>query len=117
MYVLLGLNLICPFVMLLVGYILKKRPVKDMSSHNGYDTPTSRRSQEHWDYAQLIAPDIFIRTGTVLFIVEMMLSVVLYVLKVSVVCSVLLGIVIGFAFLFCGFFRTEQKIKKHFSVH
>ena len=52
MEALLILNLIMPFVMILVGYLLKKHPVLDMSTHNGYNTSVSRRSQEHWDYAQ-----------------------------------------------------------------
>lgn len=60
MYGLIALNFIIPFVMVFVGYILKKHPVKDMTSGNGYNTPTSRKSQEHWDYAQSIAPNIFI---------------------------------------------------------
>ncbi len=60
MYGLLILNFVIPFVMIFVGYILKKHPVKDMNSGNGYNTPSSRKSQEHWDYAQSIAPNIFI---------------------------------------------------------
>lgn len=55
MYSLLLLNFIVSFVMLLVGWLLKKNPVTDMSSHNGYNTPASRKSQRHWDYAQRIA--------------------------------------------------------------
>ena len=64
MYGLLILNFVIPFVMIFVGYILKKHPVKDMNSGNGYNTPSSRKSQEHWDYAQSIAPNIFIGIGT-----------------------------------------------------
>ena len=51
MYALLCLNFIIPFVMILVGYILKKHPVSTMKSNNGYNTPTSRKSKKHWDYA------------------------------------------------------------------
>ena len=58
MYGLLILNFVIPFVMIFVGYILKKHPVKDMNSGNGYNTPSSRKSQEHWDYPQRIAPNI-----------------------------------------------------------
>ena len=36
MYGLIALNFIIPFVMVFVGYILKKHPVKDMTSGNGY---------------------------------------------------------------------------------
>ena len=39
MYGLIALNFIIPFVMVFVGYILKKHPVKDMTSCNGYNTP------------------------------------------------------------------------------
>ena len=35
MYGLLILNFVIPFVMIFVGYILKKHPVKDMNSGNG----------------------------------------------------------------------------------
>lgn len=66
MYGLLLLNLIVPYVMILVGHIFKKHPVSDMKSQNGYNTPTSRKSQAHWDYAQSIAPDIFISIGKIL---------------------------------------------------
>ena len=34
MYGLLILNFVIPFVMIFVGYILKKHPVKDMNSGN-----------------------------------------------------------------------------------
>lgn len=50
------INLVIPFVMILVGLILRKYPVSDMNRHNGYNTPTARKSKEHWDYAQKIAP-------------------------------------------------------------
>lgn len=36
---LLLLNFIVPFVMILVGYLIKKHPEWDMESHNGYNTP------------------------------------------------------------------------------
>ena len=38
MYGLIALNFIIPFVMVFVGYILKKHPVKDMTSGNGYNS-------------------------------------------------------------------------------
>lgn len=87
MYSLLILNFIIPFVMILLGYLLKKYPVTDRNSGCGYNTPASRSSQEHWDYAQEIAPDIF------------------------------RGIAIGVIFLLLGFYRTETKIKNRFSEH
>ena len=63
MHALLMLNLIIPFVMILVGYMFKNHPVSTMESNNGYNTPTSRKSKKHWDYAQRIAPGNFIYFG------------------------------------------------------
>ena len=68
---LLLLNFIVPFVMVLVGIIQRKFPADNIGAHkrirynqNGYSTPVSTKSQAHWDYAQKIAPVLFIRLGT-----------------------------------------------------
>lgn len=114
MYILLLLNLIIPFVMILVGVILKKHPVSDMSSHNGYNTPTARKSQAHWDYAQSIAPDIFIRLGKILLITEISLSIVLFILDVGVGVAIGIGTAVGVAYLFYAFWKTEKSIDERF---
>ena len=112
MYALLLINITIPFVMILVGSILKKHPVADMDSHNGYNTPVSRKSQAHWDYAQKIAPDIFISTGTHLAIIEIVLSVLFFTLQFSPIVGITIGNIIGFAFLIWSFYKTDSKIKK-----
>lgn len=114
MQVLLLLNFIIPFVMILVGGILKKHSVSDMNSQNGYNTPTSRKSQAHWDYAQNVAPDIFISLGKILCLIELVASIVLFLLHAKVWISVVIGMCIGFVFLVLGFYRTDSKIKKEF---
>ena len=114
MYYLLLLNLIIPFVMILVGYILKKHPVSDMKSNNGYNTPTSRKSQAHWDYAQSIAPDIFILFGKVLGVIEIILSVVMFFVHTSIHVALGVGYCLGFGFLFFGFYKTDSEIEKKF---
>lgn len=119
MYAMLLLNFICPFVMILVGNILRKRPVSDMRKQNGYNTPTSRKSQAHWDYAQQIAPDIFIRFGKYLGIAEVVVSIILFLMQISVERSLIIGEGIGFICLFYTFYYTfyytDGKIKDKFS--
>lgn len=115
MYALLLLNFICPFVMVLVGDILKKHPVSDMRKQNGYNTPTSRKSQAHWDYAQKIAPDICITFGKYLFIIEIIVSVILFLIGVSVEMSLMIGEGIGFICLFYIFYYTDGKIEERFA--
>lgn len=115
MYAMLLLNFICPFVMILVGDILRKHPVSDMRKQNGYNTPTSRKSQAHWDYAQQIAPDIFIRFGKYLGIAEVAVSIILFLMQISVERSLMVGEGIGFICLFCTFYYIDGKIKDKFS--
>ncbi len=115
MYGLLVLNFVIPFVMIFVGYILKKHPVKDMTSGNGYNTPTSQKSQEHWDYAQSIAPNIFIGTGKTLGLVEIVLCIFLLLLNISAQFIVFTGVVVGIIFLILGFYKTEAGIKSKFA--
>lgn len=103
-------NFIVPFVMILVGNMLRKHPVADMRSHNGYNTPVSRRSQVHWDYAQKIAPEIFIRLGKYLLAAEAVLNVVLLLARVSVGWALGIGGGIGIAALIGGFYYTDLKI-------
>ena len=114
MYSLLLLNLIIPFVMILVGGILKRHPATDIKSGNGYNTPTSRKSQEHWNYAQSIAPNNFISLGKVLGVVEIILSIGMFLLQISVNIALTVGICTGIVFLFCGFYKTEIGIKNKF---
>lgn len=114
MYFLLVLNLIVPFVMILVGYLFRKHPVADMDSHNGYNTPVSRISQKHWDYAQSIAPDIFIGLGKTAGVTEIILSLVLMLLRISVHFSIAAGEVVGIGFLLWGFYKTDTKIEEKF---
>ncbi|MCM1217412.1 MAG: SdpI family protein [Lachnospiraceae bacterium] len=112
---LLLLNLIVPYVMILVGGILKKHPVSDMRSQNGYNTPTSRKSQAHWDYAQSIAPDIFISIGKTAGVVEIILCVILFLLHVSSQEALIAGGCVGVGFLLFGFYRTDSEVKKKFA--
>ncbi len=106
-------NFIVPFVMILVGNMLRKHPVADMRLHNGYNTPVSRRSQVHWDYAQKIAPEIFIRLGKYLLAAEAVLNVVLLLARVSVGWALGIGGGIGIVVLIGGFCYTDLKIEEH----
>lgn len=114
MYALLLLNFIVPFVLFLVAAILKKKPATDMSMSKGYNTPISRKSQAHWDYAQSIAPDIFMSLAKILTIVETVVSIAAFLLQLSVMNGVMIGSVVGFGFMIYGFYKTDKKIKEKF---
>ena len=111
MKILLLLNLIIPFVMILVGYQLKRKPVTDMTKGNGYSTPVSRKSIENWNYAQKIAPDIFIFFGKVLLVIEIVLSAIMAVLDFGII-GVSIGNIIGFGVMIAAFIYTDKKIEQ-----
>lgn len=111
---LLLLNLIVPYVMILVGHTLKKHPASDMKTQNGYNTSTSRKSQAHWDYAQSIAPDIFISLGKILGVIEIILSVMMFLFHTSSQVALSVGGCVGVGFLLFGFYKTDSVIEKKF---
>lgn len=97
--------------MILVGSILKRHPVSDMSRQEGYNTPSSRKSQAHWDYAQSIAPDIFIKSGKLLVAVLLIYNALMLFMKINIDISVYIGMAIGFVFAIAAFFKVERQIK------
>lgn len=114
MYALLMLNFICPFVMVLVGWLLKKHPASDMDKSSGYNTPAARRSRERWDYAQKTAPDIFISLGKYAFLAEIIANLIFLIMRCDPLLSVAVGECIGIIFVIAGFFYTDSRIKGKF---
>lgn len=114
MYFSLVVNLVMPFVMILVGHLFKKRPASDRNPNYGYNTPTSRKTQEHWDYAQSIAPDIFISLGKLLGVVEIGLSAGMILFHASIRAAAGVGCFVGVVFLFYAFYKTDSETEKKF---
>ncbi len=93
---------------IVLGVLLKKFPVKKISKCSGYSTPTSRKSQEVWDYAQVIAPKIALNMGLILFLVMAVLTLLNLTLEK-------ITITINFISLFIYFAIVEGQLKKKFS--
>lgn len=115
MQALLVLNFIVPCIMVFVGAVLKKHPVSDPRSGNGYNTPTARKSEAHWEYAQQIAPGRFILLGKWLFLAEIVLSALLFAVRLFVGWSVMIGSCFGFLWLCYAFYDTDRRIKERFA--
>ena len=114
MKLLILLNLMIPFIMIFLSSFLKKHPVYDMSKHQGYNTPSSRKSQEHWDYAQSIAPDIFLKYGKVLLIFMLISYIFILLLDINMDIAVLFGNALGFIFAIIPFYKVEKQIRIKF---
>ena len=122
MNALLILNFIIPGVLLLCSVLLKKmktpypgpaiNQLKWKVDFSGYNTPLSRKSQAHWDYAQQIAPAIFLRRGK-----QALFSSVCFTLVGLIVTwwvGLVTGYIMGFVGMFLAFRDTEQELKERF---
>lgn len=122
MKLLLLLNFVTPAVMLIVAVFLRWREPPYPGpwgskgwkcGSSGYNTPSSRRSQAHWDYAQTAAANRFLRNGC-------------NALWMCAVCTLLgliflpwwtaltIGCTLGIAMMIEAFVQTEEDIRAHF---
>lgn len=118
---LLVLNFIIPGMMLLCSWLLKKmktpypgparNQVKWKVDFSGYNTPRSRKSQAHWDYAQTIAPSIFFRHAIAAMAVAVLCSAI--GLLVAVIAQLPLWC-LGFIFMGRAFRQVESALKARF---
>lgn len=103
---------IYPFVLVLVGSLFKKRPYLQIGS-NGYSTPSSRKSQETWDYAQKIAPDIFIKCGKILFAISTVIMIYSLIYKtITIDNCITISSIIGTVGMTVSFLVVETKLRK-----
>jgi len=115
---LLILNLIVPFVMLLVSFLLSRFPVKTMpakGSHlrNGYNTPASHLSQAHWDFAQKTAPQVFAWFGKAVLTLEILLTLFTFLFNLQWFIFLPIGLFLGFCGILWAFLKTESLIRKN----
>ena len=124
MKALLLLNFIIPGVMLLCSVLLKKmktpypgparNQLKWKVDFSGYNTPRSRKSKEHWDYSNQIAPEWFLYYGKWAAIQALVLSMIGFAAPRSVDTAITISLVFGFAYMFRAFHAVEKKLKEQF---
>lgn len=99
--------------MILVASILKKSPVWDMGSHQGYNTPSARLSQKHWNYAQTKAPEYFLPMGKWMLLIEIIWSLISLLPAINLYLSLWAGVGLGLYGLFRAFWQTEKDIREN----
>ena len=122
MKALLLLNFIIPGMLLLSSVLLKKmktpypgparNQIKWKIDFSGYNTPLSRKSKAHWDYAQQIAPAIFLRRGKQALFSAVCFTIVGLILPWWV--GLAAGYVMGFVGMFLAFGETERELRGRF---
>lgn len=66
----MAINLLIPFLMIVFGYVFRKRPPKKINHLLGYRTTMSMKNQETWEYAHHHCGTIWQRVGLCMLIVS-----------------------------------------------
>lgn len=54
---------LCGIIFIITGWIMQKYPPKKINDFYGYRTSRSKKSQEHWDFAQKESAKYIIQVG------------------------------------------------------
>lgn len=98
-------------VFIITGVILRLFPPKSINGWYGYRTPTSMKSQQHWDFAQRYSAKKLIVGGFVLLLIA---AIGLYLPALNEVLSITIGIGSMFVVSIWLIVKTEKALKKRF---
>ena len=108
-------NLLVPILMLIIGYLMKKHPPKDINGIVGYRTAKSTKSQEAWDFAQNYCGILWLKVSLPMIVIAIIVDVLTYGRARNVVGNV--GFVLEMLqclFLVITIIPVEKQLKKKF---
>ena len=125
MKTLLLFNFIIPVVMLLASVFLKygKHPYPGPPSYgqtkwkvdlSGYNTPGSRKSQARWDYAQQIAPGVFLKHAIPAAVAAVLFGAAGFLWENGAQILMWCAVGIGFGCMIRAFRRVETALTDEF---
>ena len=68
-------NLLIPLIMLLGGYLMYKKPPKEINSVVGYRTKMSKKNKDTWEFAHNYCGRLWLKIGIVLFILTFIVQI------------------------------------------
>ncbi len=108
-------NLLIPIIMLIVGILYLKKPMKKISWTHGYRTDRSMQNQETWEFAQKHFGNTCYRSGILFTVLTfiLMFSVLGQTKQVVGILGNVLGTVEGFLMVYV-LVTTENALKKKY---
>ena len=97
-------------VFVISGRLFKKYPPKHNNLWYGYRTPSSKKSQERWDFAQIYSASELIKTGLIL----MLIGLAGLFCSVEPLISLLAGITVVIISCIVVIYRVERALIKKF---
>ena len=113
----MGMLLLIPAVMIVIGAVFLKRPPKRVNGFYGYRTARSMSSQEAWDFAHRACGRIWRRCGVVMLPVSVLLLLPVFGRDVAVVglwACVL--VTVQCVVLIATIFPVERELKRNFDL-
>lgn len=101
-------------IFIATGLIMKKFPPKKINSLYGYRTPSSMKSQERWDFAQIYGAKELMKTGVVLCLFSLVVVIIhrFFPLGESLSTGILIfALLLAIIFLLL---HVESALKKRF---
>ena len=92
------------------GFLFKKYPPKSINQWYGYRTPSSKRNQERWDFAQIYSAKELTRAGLILILIGF---VGLFISQ-EPLTGVIAGILLMLVLVGILIYRVETAINKRF---
>lgn len=103
-------SLLIGAIIFFTGTFMRKNPPKKINGMYGYRTPSSMKSKERWDFAQLYSAIRMEKSGIFMALV----SVIGLVVKIDLIAGALISVfIMGCIFVFL-MITTERAIKKKF---
>ena len=110
MKIMIFFNLTSPLLMMWIGSILARVQISDMNSGQGYRGPMAMRSQEHWDYGQKIAPEVYKGYGLTGALIVFLWDISVLAAGLDEMMGMLAGIVVAAIIMAAAGIKIEKLI-------
>lgn len=105
-----------PLLLIVIGKIFAKFPSKEPNIAIGFRTKLSMKNKDTWDYAQKLFPLCWIKLGTILLVISVIILFLLYNDDKDYIGKlVLIIMLIQVALMLGSIFFVNTKLKKAFN--
>ena len=100
---------IFPIVLCTVALYFKSKRKFEIGK-SGFITKKSVKSKETWDYAQKIAPDVYLKMSIVCAFLDFLITIVMFIADIEYEIIIYFCSFVGFVFVIIPIFIVDKKI-------
>lgn len=111
-------NLLIPIVMLICGFLMYKKPPKEINGIIGYRTTMSRKNKDTWAFAHDYCGKLWIKLGLLLLILTIIIRIpFVHSSENAIGCMTLVVEGIQLVVILGSVVFVERVLKKNFDEH